>query len=188
MEPKPGKTSRNLNSRFPSWRNKRRFPVSVLRFAEERIITYLCLVIEWLIIFLRCRTITSPWTYWTTPRAAADCSAKRIMPNRRLSMSNRTKELNDNYLLLETFKEMVVSWMKEAVVEVLNERESQQSPVYPEKVGINQASEITGYSRNSLYQMHSKGLVPGAMKLGGKLLFDTATLRKWVEEAVEHNR
>ena len=103
-------------------------------------------------------------------------------------MSNRTKELNDNYLLLETFKEMVVSWMKEAVVEVLNERESQQSPVYQEKVGINQASEITGYSRNSLYQMHSKGLVPGAMKLGGKLLFDTATLRKWVEEAVEHNR
>lgn len=103
-------------------------------------------------------------------------------------MSNRTKELNDNYLLLETFKEMVVSWMKEAVVEVLNERESQQSLVYPEKVGINQASEITGYSRNSLYQMHSKGLVPGAMKLGGKLLFDTVTLRKWVEEAVKHNR
>ena len=103
-------------------------------------------------------------------------------------MSNRTKEMSDNYLLLDTFKEMVVSWMKEAVVEVLNERESQQSLVYPEKVGINQASEITGYSRNSLYQMHSKGLVPGAMKLGGKLLFDTVTLRKWVEEAVKHNR
>ena len=64
--------------------------------------------------------MTSPWTYWTTPRAAADCSAKRIMPNRRLSMLNCTKEMNDNYLLLDTFKEMVVSWMKEAVVEVLN--------------------------------------------------------------------
>ena len=36
---------------------------------------------------LRCRTMTSPWTYKTTPRAAAACSAKRIMPNRRLSMS-----------------------------------------------------------------------------------------------------
>ena len=62
-------------------------PITGFRFAEERIITYLCSVIEWLIIFLRCRTMTSPWTYWTTPRAAADCSAKRIMPNRRLSMS-----------------------------------------------------------------------------------------------------
>ena len=35
-------------------------------------------------------------------------------------MLNCTKEMNDNYLLLDTFKEMVVSWMKEAVVEVLN--------------------------------------------------------------------
>lgn len=90
--------------------------------------------------------------------------------------------MTDNYSLLSTLKGIVVSWMKEAVVEVLNERESQKSPVYPEKVGIIQASEITGYSRNSLYQMHSKGTVPGTVKLGGKLLFDTATLRKWVEE------
>ena len=53
-------------------------------------------------------------------------------------------------------------------------------PRYPEKVTVDQACEITGYSRNSLYQMHSRGTIPGAHKVGGKLLFDTATLREWV--------
>ena len=50
----------------------------------------------------------------------------------------------------------------------------------PEKINVTQASELTGYSKNSLYQMHSKGKIPGALKVGGKLLFDTETLRKWV--------
>jgi predicted DNA-binding transcriptional regulator AlpA len=52
---------------------------------------------------------------------------------------------------------------------------------FPEKINVAQASELTGYSKNSLYQMHSKGQIPGALKVGGKLLFDTATLRNWVE-------
>lgn len=51
---------------------------------------------------------------------------------------------------------------------------------FPEKITVAQASELTGYSRNSIYQMHSKGQIPGALKVGGKLLFDTATLQNWV--------
>lgn len=50
---------------------------------------------------------------------------------------------------------------------------------YPEKINVTQAAELTGLSKNSLYQMHSKGNIPGALKLGGKLLFDTETLRNW---------
>lgn len=52
---------------------------------------------------------------------------------------------------------------------------------FPEKINVSQASELTGYSKNSLYQMHSKGTVPGALKVGGKLMFDTSVLRNWVE-------
>lgn len=52
---------------------------------------------------------------------------------------------------------------------------------FNEKINVTQASELTGYSKNSLYQMHSKGQIPGALKVGGKLMFDTATLRNWVE-------
>ena len=51
---------------------------------------------------------------------------------------------------------------------------------FPEKINVTQASELTGYTKNSLYQMHSKGTIPGALKVGGKLMFDTATLRSWV--------
>lgn len=51
---------------------------------------------------------------------------------------------------------------------------------FPEKINVMQASELTGYSKNSLYQMHSKGTIPGALKVGGKLMFDTETLRNWV--------
>jgi len=51
---------------------------------------------------------------------------------------------------------------------------------FPEKINVAQASELTGFTKNSLYQMHSKGTIPGAFKVGGKLLFDTETLQNWV--------
>lgn len=83
--------------------------------------------------------------------------------------------------LLDALKALLCPLVKEAVAEAFREQNSQELPAYPEKVGIAQASEITGFSKNSLYQMHSKGKIPGALKVGGKLVFDTATLRKWVE-------
>lgn len=83
--------------------------------------------------------------------------------------------------LLDAIKALLYPMVKEAVAEALREQKAHELPVYPEKVGIVQASEITRYSVNSLYQMHSKGTIPGAQRVGGKLLFDTATLRKWVE-------
>lgn len=89
---------------------------------------------------------------------------------------------NGTSCLLDAVKALLTPMVKEAVTEALKEQHSQELPRYPEKVTVAQASEITKYSRNSLYQMHSKGLIPGAVKVGGKLLFDTATLRKWVEE------
>lgn len=42
----------------------------------------------------------------------------------------------------------------------------QQTERYPEKVNVEQAAEITGYSKNSLYQMRSRGQIPCAIKIG----------------------
>ena len=70
--------------------------------------------------------------------------------------------------------------VRETMLEVLQDEKGKSA--YPERASVLQASEITGYSKNSLYQMHSQGKVPGAHKVGSKLMFDTATLRKWVEE------
>ena len=90
--------------------------------------------------------------------------------------------MNSTSLSLGAIQELFTSWVKEAVAEALREQQSQEPIRYPEKVSVAQASEITGYSKNSLYQMHSKGKVPGALKVGGKLMFETATLKKWVAE------
>ena len=79
--------------------------------------------------------------------------------------------------LLDELRPSLEQLVKDAVVAAMNQKQRH----YPEKVTVELASEITGYSKNSLYQMHSKGQVPGAVKIGGKLLFDTETLRNWVQ-------
>ena len=79
--------------------------------------------------------------------------------------------------LLDELRPELVSLIQAAVESALLKG---SGPQYPEKVTISQASEITGYSKNSLYQMHCRGQVPGAQKVRGKLVFDTATLREWV--------
>ena len=70
--------------------------------------------------------------------------------------------------------------MEEAVLAALGKMQ-QQLRRYPEKVNIEQAAEITGYSKNSLYQMHSRGQIPCAIKVGSKLMFRTSELQEWVE-------
>lgn len=80
--------------------------------------------------------------------------------------------------LLEQLRPYFTSIVMDALTKVQLEMNAESN--FPEKINITQASEITGYSKNSLYQMHSKGTIPGALKLGGKLLFDTATLKSWV--------
>lgn len=82
--------------------------------------------------------------------------------------------------LFERMKGEIAITVRETMMAVFRDETNRRD--YPERVSIVQASEITGYSKNSLYQMHSQGKVPGAHKVGSKLMFDTAILRKWVEE------
>lgn len=83
--------------------------------------------------------------------------------------------------LILGLKELIENIVKDAVKEAF-QRQAEESLRYPEKVAVEMASQITGYSKNSLYQMHSRGQIPGAIKVGGKLMFDTATLRQWVDD------
>jgi predicted DNA-binding transcriptional regulator AlpA len=81
------------------------------------------------------------------------------------------------HTLLVQLKPFVVELIRESVASALEQGSESR---YPERINVTQASELTGYTKNSLYQMHSKGQVPGALKVGGKLMFDTETLRNWV--------
>ena len=80
--------------------------------------------------------------------------------------------------VLDAIRADLSSLVEEAVISALSKK---QGPRYPERVDVNLASEITGYSKNSLYQMHSRGRIPCAMKVGAKLMFRTAELQEWVE-------
>ena len=101
-------------------------------------------------------------------------------PEREIKESDATVEMvsrKHGPTLHDVEKAVFVAWVKDAVTKVMNDYASRQSPVYAEKVGIALASEITGYSKNSLSPMHSKGRIPGAMMVGERLLFDTIMLR-----------
>ena len=97
------------------------------------------------------------------------------------AVPEQEEQKNDDSSVFNAIKSILYSVVKEAMAEALQEHFSKEVYRYPENVTIDQACEITGYTKNSLYQMHSRGAIPGAFKLGGKLLFNTAVLRKWVD-------
>ena len=82
------------------------------------------------------------------------------------------------HALLDLLKPYIVDIVRESYSSV---RDEQAECQLPERINVTQASDLTGYSKNSLYQMHSKGIIPGAHKVGGKLMIDTQTLRDWVK-------
>ena len=81
--------------------------------------------------------------------------------------------------LLEAIRPELSRLVEDAVLSALSR--TQPARQYPEKVGVAQAAEITGYSKNSLYQMHSQGKIPCAVKVGSKLMFRTRELQEWVD-------
>ena len=83
-------------------------------------------------------------------------------------------------VFLKSIRQELHKLIEEAVLSALGKMQ-QQTGRYPEKVNVEQAAEITGYSKNSLYQMHSRGQIPCAIRIGAKLMFRTKELYEWVE-------
>ena len=78
-------------------------------------------------------------------------------------------------------------WLEQLIKDTVTAALSEGQPRYPEFVSPAQAAEITGYSKNSIYQMNHNGKVPGAHKVGGKLMFETAALQEWVRSGATPN-
>ena len=83
-------------------------------------------------------------------------------------------------IIFEALKPDLKALVEEAVLSALEKAHGAHR--YPDRVNVNQASEITGYSKNTLYQMHSQGKIPAAVKIGAKLMFKTKELQEWVEQ------
>jgi predicted DNA-binding transcriptional regulator AlpA len=70
-------------------------------------------------------------------------------------------------------------------VELLrSERERMQpsKPELPKFLNPVQLSELIGWKLATVYQNHHNGLIPGARKVGGKLLFDSESILSWIQE------
>ena len=96
--------------------------------------------------------------------------------------------MNDNItsIILDSIRPELSKLVEDAVLSALSKM--QQARHYSEKVGVEQASEITGYSKNTLYQMHSQGKIPCAVKVGSKLMFRTRELQDWVDNGGPNSR
>lgn len=52
----------------------------------------------------------------------------------------------------------------------------------PKYLSPTMLSELTNWKLSTVYQNHHNGLIPGARKMGGRLLFETNVILSWIEE------
>ena len=85
--------------------------------------------------------------------------------------------MNKIWITIEAFlRDIIKQSVKEAYKEATEEQRR-----YGEVTDVRGASEICGLSVNTLYQLHSRGRIPGVRKVGSRLVFRVEELRKWVD-------
>jgi predicted DNA-binding transcriptional regulator AlpA len=84
-------------------------------------------------------------------------------------------------LLRESFgpliRKAVTSAIAEAVAETIP-----KAPKYGRLMSVTQLANESGYSKHTIYQKNCNHEIPGSVKIGGKLMFETATALAWVAD------
>ena len=52
---------------------------------------------------------------------------------------------------------------------------------YGDRMTVEDLMKETGFARQTVYQKHSNRAIPGAVKVGSKLMFITAEVTPWIE-------
>ena len=52
---------------------------------------------------------------------------------------------------------------------------------YGNRMTVEELMAATGYKRQTIYQKNHDGVIPGAVKVGAKLMFITAEVMPWIE-------
>lgn len=82
-------------------------------------------------------------------------------------------------------------WLRDLVAQAVNDafdRHTFQQVDAPEYLNVHQASELTGFAPQTLYQKHSAGLLPFAFKIGGRLMFSRDGIREWILKQMEDSK
>lgn len=85
-----------------------------------------------------------------------------------------TKELSR--ILGDIIKPIV----EQTVCEALAKHDDDQE--FGPRVSVRVVSRLSGLSTTTIYQYHSANLIPGAVKVGGRLLFETDKILRWIDE------
>ena len=83
------------------------------------------------------------------------------------------KEIEDKPLYSLSIGEFV--HLLQAVGETKEEKRE-----YGKYLGFRELQELTGHSKQTLYQLSSARKIPGAYKIGKKVLFETSVILEWI--------
>lgn len=76
----------------------------------------------------------------------------------------------------------------ESLLISLNSTQTKQESLFAKQedskyLSVVQLADLLGWKPTTVYQNHHSGTIPGARKLGNRLLFDNATIMAWVEDS-----
>jgi predicted DNA-binding transcriptional regulator AlpA len=90
------------------------------------------------------------------------------------------KEINKMQILIENELRQIIEPTVERAVAKALEKVLGNKPRYGRFLSVDQLAKESGYSKHSIYQMSSNKQIPGAMKIGSKLLFETEVALDWI--------
>lgn len=71
--------------------------------------------------------------------------------------------------------------VKKAVGDAFREA-APKAPKYGRLMTVDQLANESGYSKHSIYQKNCNHEIPGAVKVGNKLMFETSTALEWIKD------
>lgn len=69
------------------------------------------------------------------------------------------------------------------LTEVEENKHIREAKEYGKYLSFKELQELTGYKRQTLYQLSSAKRLPGGHKLGKRVLFETSKIMDWIESS-----
>ena len=81
----------------------------------------------------------------------------------------------------QILERIITPIVKKAIHEAIKDS-APKEPKYGRFLSVDQLAKESGYSKHSIYQMSCNRQIPGATKIGSKLLFETQSALDWIKE------
>ena len=83
--------------------------------------------------------------------------------------------------VIQQLIEQAANRAADAAVRRFAEEHKPKPSRYGDRMTVEDLMKETGFARQTVYQKHSNRAIPGAVKVGSKLMFVTAEVTPWIE-------